>query len=78
MKEVTMDFTKEEQLFEFTDKGLQEVSSVIMVSKNKAVQDAEFNNIIQIIDEKGTEEVACTVDKFVEIFDNSGLAGFIM
>lgn len=73
-----MDFTKEEQLFEFTDKGLQEVSSVIMVSKNKAVQDAELNNIIQIIDEKGTEEVSCTVDKFVEIFDNSGLAGFIM
>lgn len=73
-----MDFTKEEQLFEFTDKGLQEASSVIMVSKNKAVQDAEFNNIIQIIDEKGVEEVSCTMNKFVEIFDNSGLAGFIM
>lgn len=72
-----MDFTKEEQLFEFTDKGLQEVGSVIMVSKNKAVQDAEFNNIVQIIDEKG-EEVSCTMDKFVEIFDTSGLSGFII
>ncbi len=73
-----MDLTKEEKLFEFTDKGLQEASSVIIVSKNQAVQDAEFNNIIQIIDEKGTEEVACTMNKFVEIFDNKGLAGFIM
>ena len=72
-----MDFSKEEQLFEFTDKGLQEVGSVIMVSKNKAVQDAEFNNIVQIIDEKG-EEVSCTMDKFVEIFDTSGLSGFII
>ena len=72
-----MDFTKEEQLFEFTDKGLQEVGSVIMVSKNKAVQDAEFNNIVQIIDEKG-EEVSCTMNKFVEIFDTSGLSGFII
>lgn len=73
-----MDFTKEEQLFEFTPKGLQEVNSVIMVSKNKAVQDAEFNNIIQIIDEKSAEEVSCTMDKFVEIFDTNGLSGFIM
>lgn len=72
-----MDFSKEEQLFEFTDKGLQEVGSVIMVSKNKAVQDAEFNNIVQIIDEKG-EEVSCTMNKFVEIFDTSGLSGFII
>lgn len=72
-----MDFSKEEQLFEFTDKGLQEVGSVIMVSKNKAVQDTEFNNIVQIIDEKG-EEVSCTMDKFVEIFDTSGLSGFII
>lgn len=73
-----MDLAKEEKLFEFTDNGLQEASSVIMVSKNKAVQDTDFNNIIQIIDEQGAEEVSCTMNKFVEIFDTNGLAGFIM
>lgn len=73
-----MDLKKEEKLFEFTDKGLQEVNSLIMVSKNKAVQDAEFKNVIQIIDENGSDDISCTMNKFVEIFDNNGLAGFIM
>ena len=69
---------KEEQLFEFTPKGLQEVNSIIMVSKNKAVQEADIKNIIQILDENGTDDISCTMDKFVEIFDKNGLAGFIM
>lgn len=69
---------KEEQLFEFTPKGLQEVSSIIMVSKNKAVQEADIKNVIQILDENGTDDISCTMDKFVEIFDQNGLAGFIM
>ena len=69
---------KEEQLFEFTPKGLQEVNSIIMVSKNKAVQEADIKNVIQILDENGTDDISCTMDKFVEIFDNEGLAGFIM
>jgi len=73
-----MDLTKEEQLFDFTDKGLREVSSVIMVSKNKAVQDAELKNVVQILDETGSEDISCTMDKFVEIFDTDGLAGFII
>lgn len=73
-----MDLTKEEKLFEFTDKGLKEVNSVIMVSKNKAVQDAEIKNIVQILDETGSQDISCTMDKFVEIFDKDGLAGFIM
>ena len=69
---------KEEQLFEFTPKGLQEVNSIIMVSKNKAVQEADIKNVIQILDENGTYDISCTMDKFVEIFDKNGLAGFIM
>jgi len=69
---------KEEQLFEFTPKGLQEVNSIIMVSKNKAVQEAAIKNVIQILDENGTDDISCTMDKFVEIFDKNGLAGFIM
>ncbi len=73
-----MDLTKEEKLFNFTQKGLQEASSVIIVSKNQEVKDTDFTNIVQILDEKGTAEVACTMNKFVEIFDNKGLAGFIM
>ena len=69
---------KEEQLFEFTPEGLQEVNSIIMVSKNKAVQEADIKNVIQILDENGTDDISCTMDKFVEIFDKNGLAGFIM
>ena len=69
---------KEEQLFEFTPKGLQQVNSIIMVSKNKAIQEADIKNVIQILDENGTDDISCTMDKFVEIFDKNGLAGFIM
>lgn len=78
MKEVKMAVKKEEQLFEFTPKGLQQVNSIIMVSKNKAVQEADIKNVIQILDENGTDDISCTMDKFVEIFDKNGLAGFIM
>ena len=69
---------KEEQLFEFTPKGLQEVNSIIMVSKNKAVQEADIKNVIQILDENGTNDMSCTMNKFVEIYDKKGLSGFIM
>lgn len=78
MKEVKMAVKKEEQLFEFTPKGLQQVNSIIMVSKNKAIQEADIKNVIQILDENGTDDISCTMDKFVEIFDKNGLAGFIM
>ena len=52
--------------------------AIIMVSKNKAVQEADIKNVIQILDENGTDDISCTMDKFVEIFDKNGLAGFIM
>ena len=57
---------------------MQEVNSIIMVSKNKAVQEDDIKNVIQILDENGTDDISCTMDKFVEIFDKNGLAGFIM
>lgn len=78
MKEVNMAVKNEETLFEFTPSGLKEVSSIIMVSKNKAVQDAEIKNVVQILDESGTKDMLYTEDKFVEIFDKKGFAGFIM
>ena len=49
----------------------------MILSKSDDVKDVDIQNIIQIVDESG-EEVSCTYDKFVEIFDNEGLAGFIM
>jgi len=52
-------------------------NTYMIVSKAKNVEDVEFENIIQIIDENGAE-VSCTYDKFVEIFDQQGLSGFIM
>ena len=49
----------------------------MIISKAPQVEDVDLQNVIQIIDESG-EEVSCTYDKFVEIFDEQGLAGFIM
>jgi hypothetical protein len=47
------------------------------LSRNQAVEETEMEKVIQIIDESG-QEVNCTYDKFVEIFDEEGLSGFIM
>jgi len=76
--EVIMDFNFEDTtLFEHKDNALNDMNSYMIVSKNENVNDMEMNNIIKIIDETGAE-VNCTYDKFVEIFDEEGLAGFIM
>ena len=56
---------------------IAEHNSYIILSKEKDVQDADFNNVIQIVDESG-KEVNCTYNKFVEIFDKEGLSGFIL
>lgn len=66
----------------FTQQGLfedeqSECGSVMFVSKAADVSDEAFDNVIQIIDETGNE-VNCTIDKFIEIFDNRGLEGFIL
>ena len=67
----------ETRLFEHKDNELNDSNSYLIVSKSEAVPETDFENVIQIIDESGME-VNCTYDKFVEIFDKEGLAGFIM
>lgn len=67
----------ETTLLEHKDNALNDTNSYLILSKAATVEDADMQNVIQIIDETG-EEVNCTYDKFVEIFDQEGLAGFIM
>lgn len=64
-------------LLEHKDNPFNESNSYLILSTNQDVKANEMNNIIQIIDESGSE-VNCTYDKFVEIFDEEGLSGFIM
>ncbi len=67
----------ETTLLEHKDNALSDVNSYLILSKAANVEENDMQNVIQIIDESG-EEVNCTYDKFVEIFDQEGLAGFIM
>ena len=67
----------ETALFEHKDNNLNEINSYLILSSNQAVEETEMEKVIQIIDESG-QEVNCTYDKFVEIFDEEGLSGFIM
>lgn len=78
-KEVTeMEFKFDEStLLEHKDNALNDTNSYLILSKAATVADTEMQKVIQIIDETG-EEVNCTYDKFLEIFDQEGLAGFIM
>ncbi|MBO6257065.1 hypothetical protein J6N69_03400 [bacterium] len=57
--------------------ALNNIGEVMFVSKAADVEESAFDNVIQIIDEAGNE-VNCTIDKFIEIFDNQGLEGFIL
>ena len=73
-----MEFKFEETtLFEHKENELNEINTYMILSKNAAVKEADLENVIQIIDESGIE-VDCTYDRFVEIFDKEGLAGFII
>lgn len=73
-----MEFKFEEtKLLEHRDNSLNDINSYLILSKADTVKDAEIENVIKIIDESGLE-VNCTYDKFVEIFDQEGLAGFIL
>ncbi len=67
----------ESTLLEHKDNALNDTNSYLILSKAATVADTEMQKVIQIIDETG-EEVNCTYDKFLEIFDQEGLAGFIM
>ena len=67
----------ETALFEHKDNNLNEINSYLILSRNQAVEETEMEKVIQIIDESG-QEVKWTYDKFVEIFDEEGLSGFII
>jgi len=72
-----MDFNFDDTtLFEHKDNAFNDVNSYMILSKTESA-DETLENVIKIIDESGME-VNCTYDKFVEIFDQEGLAGFIM
>lgn len=64
-------------LFEHKDNPMNESNSYLILSSNQNANELEMDKVIQIIDESGIE-VSCTYDKFVEIFDEEGLTGFIM
>lgn len=73
-----MEFKFEETtLWEHKDNASNDVNSYMILAKAHEVKDSEIQRVIEIIDETG-EQVSCTYDKFVEIFDNQGLAGFII
>lgn len=55
----------------------RDANSYYIVAKNANVDERELEQVIQIIDEYG-KSVTCTFDKFVEIFDQEGLTGFIL
>lgn len=78
-KEVqAMDFRFEDStLLEHKNNKDNDTNSYMIISKSPTVDEADLQNVIQIIDESG-EEVTCTYDKFLEIFDEQGLEGFIM
>ena len=60
-----------------TNNQLSKTSDILLVSKSPDVEEDFCDNVVKIIDEKGNE-ISCTVEKFIEIFDNIGLEGFIL
>lgn len=69
---------------QFTKNGLDEIDNnfdndgeLMILSKASDIKNKDFSKVVQIIDESGNE-INCTVDKFIEIFDKEGLDGFIM
>lgn len=73
-----MEFKESEStLLEMKNNRESDSNSYMIISKDPSIKDVDMENVIQIIDESGNE-VSCTYDKFVEIFDEQGLSGFIM
>lgn len=68
---------KETTLLEHKNNEESDTNSYMIISKAPTVKESDMQNIIEIIDESG-HEVSCTYDKFVEIFDEQGLSGFIL
>lgn len=50
---------------------------IAAISKAEDCTDEEFANMVQILDEEG-DEVNITRDKFIELYDQHGLTGFIL
>lgn len=69
---MNMDFTQDGFNQEFTECG-----EIMFLSKASDVENETFDNIVQIIDEAGNE-LNCTIEKFIEIFDTHGLEGFVL
>lgn len=67
----------ETTLWEHKNNTENDANTYMIISKAPAVKETDMQNIIEIIDESG-HEVSCTYDKFVEIFDEQGLSGFIL
>lgn len=79
IKEVKiMDFKFDDStLLEHKNNKDKDTNSYMIISKSPTVDESDLKNVIQIIDESGNE-VTCTYDKFLEIFDEQGLEGFII
>lgn len=74
---IDFNFDQEFTMLEHRDNELMETNSYKVVSKAENVSAKDLLGVIQIVDESG-EEMTCTMDKFIEIFDNQGLSGFIL
>ncbi|MGN0031545.1 MAG: hypothetical protein ACI37Q_06290 [Candidatus Gastranaerophilaceae bacterium] len=68
---------EETKLVEHKDNIFNDTNSYLILSKSDSVKDVDMQRVVQIIDESGME-VNCTYNKFVEIFDQEGLSGFII
>ena len=74
---IDFNFDEEFTMLEHKDNEMLEQNVYKVVSKSKNVKDEDLLNVIKIFGETG-DEVTCTYDKFIEIFDKDGLSGFIL
>lgn len=81
MKRVTtmidFNFNEDFVMLEHKDNEQLDENSYKVISKASDITAEQVQNVIQIMDENG-DEVTCTYDKFLEIFDTQGLSGFIL
>lgn len=59
------------------DETLSDIGKMMVLSKAADITERDFDNFVRVIDESG-HEISCTADKFIEIFDEYGLEGFIL
>lgn len=78
MKGLKMKFDyKDLEIIENDDNLYAENNAYTIISKSPDVAEEDISRAISIIDENG-QELSCTYTKFLEIFDEQGLSGFIM